>query len=394
MTDRLVRWFIKDYQEVELTRVRTAYGVLASCVGILANVLLFIGKLTIGLLSNSISITADAFNNLSDAASSIVAFIGVKMAERPADKEHPYGHGRLEYVAALVVSFLILMVGFTLMKNSFVKVLHPESIDFSLVGLVILLLSVLLKIWLSLFNKKLGTAINSGVLKATAADAKNDVLVTLTTMISMLVSYFTGIAIDGWVGLVVSGFVLIAGYHIAKDTLIPLLGEAIDPKIYEKISKKVEGYDGILGSHDLILHNYGPSNTMATIHAEVAKNSDLGEIHEVIDTIEREIMDEMGIALVIHIDPVDIDDARTIKLRRMVELLVSILEPLAQIHDFRLVFHEGRTRLIFDVVLPHTYKEVDRARFHEQLLAKIKDVDRELDCMITVENGYVSEVEK
>ncbi|MBN2221500.1 MAG: cation transporter, partial [Vallitaleaceae bacterium] len=344
----------KDYMEVEKVRVRTAYGVLASCVGIITNVILFFSKLLIGILVNSISITADAFNNLSDAASSIVAFIGVKMAERPADKEHPFGHGRLEYIAALIVSFLILMVGFTLMSNSFQKVIRPESLDFSLMGLIILFISVLLKLWLSAFNKKLGLRINSGVLKATAADARNDVLVTLTTMVSMIVSYFTGLKIDGWIGLVVSAFVLFAGYHIAKDTLLPLLGEAIDPKIYDKICKKVESYEGILGSHDLILHNYGPSNTMATIHAEVPKNSKLGEIHEIIDRIEREVLEEMGISLVIHMDPVDIDDIATMKLRRMVEMIVGIAEPLAHIHDFRIVHQEERTKMVFDVVVPHT----------------------------------------
>ena len=265
----LVRLFIKDSDNVENPNVRTAYGILASIVGIICNVFLFIIKLLIGMMIQSISVMADAFNNLSDAASSIISFIGVKLANRPADKEHPFGHGRYEYIASFVVSFLILQVGFTCFKSSITKIMNPQSITFKPVLILILCLSVGVKIWLALFNRKLGKRINSNVMKATAADSIGDVLITSATILSIIIAGITGLKIDGYMGIAVSIFVFISGINIARETLEPLLGEAIDPKLYQKITKKVCSYKYIIGSHDLVVHNYGPSHTMATIHCEV-----------------------------------------------------------------------------------------------------------------------------
>jgi len=391
VTRLLVKRFIKDFEKTDNVRVRTSYGILASMVGILCNLLLFATKLAIGIFINSISITADAFNNLSDAASSVISFIGVKLAGRPADKEHPFGHGRFEYIAALVVAFLILIVGGGLFKSSFDKVLHPEEVGFSWILVTILSISLLVKVWLSLFNKKLGNLINSNVMRATSADARNDVLVTLTTIISIIVGKLTGVTIDGWMGLIVSIFVLLSGFNIAKDTLMPLLGEAIDKDVYKNITKKVESYEGIIGSHDLITHNYGPSNIMATIHAEVPNDSNLEKVHETIDKIERDVFHEMGISLVIHMDPVEVNNQKLLDSKSMVQTIVHAIDTKAAIHDFRMVNGENITNLIFDLVVPHSYKENNKQELLMKVTEQIGKIDEKYQCVIAVENSYVAE---
>ena len=279
MTEFLVKHFIKDYQDVEKVSVRTAYGVLASIVGIFCNVFLFAVKFTVGLVLNSVSVTADAFNNLSDAGSSIIGFVGVKMAEKPADADHPFGHGRMEYIAALVVSFLVIEVGFTFLKDSVGKIRNPEEMTFSLISVLILLLSIAVKLWLGLFNRKLGERIDSKVMKAVFADSMGDVITTGATVLSLVFLGVTGINIDGIVGAGVALVVMWAGVGIARDTLEPLIGEAIDPEVYRKIKKFVESYDGIEGTHDLIVHNYGPGRSMASIHAEVPNDVDIEQSH-------------------------------------------------------------------------------------------------------------------
>lgn len=391
MTILLVKLFVKNYECTDNAKVRTSYGVLASIVGILCNVLLFAIKVSIGIFINSISIMADAFNNLSDAGTSIISFIGVKLAGRPADKEHPFGHGRLEYISALVVAFVILFVGFTLLKNSFIKVLHPEKVGFSWSLTLILSLSILIKIWLSLFNKNLGNRINSSILKATSADARNDVLVTTTTIIAIIIGYYFDCTIDGWIGLIVSIFVLLSGYKIAKDTLMPLLGEPVDRNVYEDITKKVESYEGIIGCHDLITHNYGPSNIMATIHVEVPNDSDMEKIHETIDNIERDIFKEMGISLVIHMDPVEMKDKNIVESKNMVQMTVYEIEPNAHIHDFRVVYEDSITILIFDLVVPYSYKEKNKQDLLNKITEQINDVDQKYQCVIDIENSYIKE---
>lgn len=275
MTEFLVKHFVKQYEQTEKEEVRTSYGVLASMVGICCNILLFAAKLFIGLLVNSVSVMADAFNNLSDAASSIIGFIGVRMAGKPADDDHPFGHGRIEYISAFIVAFLVIQVGFSLFKSSVGKILHPEDMTFKWISVIILLLSIGVKFWLSAFNRKLGMRINSKVMLATAADAMGDVITTGAATLSLVIFGIWGLNIDGITGLLVSLAVLFAGYSIAKDTLAPLIGEAIPPEVYKDISNFVESFDGILGTHDLIVHNYGPSKSMASIHAEVSASTDI-----------------------------------------------------------------------------------------------------------------------
>jgi cation diffusion facilitator family transporter len=352
---------------------------------------LFALKLTIGIIINSISIMADAFNNLSDAGSSIISFFGVKLAERPADKEHPFGHGRFEYISALVVAFLVLQVGFSLFKSSFQKVIHPEKLGFSWILIIILSISILVKVWLSLFNNKLGNRINSSVMKATSADARNDVLVTSATIISVLIGKLTGYSIDGWMGVVVSIIVLLAGFNIAKDTLMPLLGEALGKDAYKSITSKVESYEGIIGTHDLIAHNYGPSHIMATIHAEVPNDSNMETIHETIDKIERDVLREMGIFLVIHMDPVEVNDTRVVAKKNMVVKIVSEIEPMATIHDFRIVNGEEIMNLIFDLVVPHSYNEKMEQDLLLNITERINEIDDKYQCVITIENSYIAE---
>ena len=391
VTKLLIRLFVKDSKNIESSKVRTSYGVLASIVGIICNIILFTVKIIIGFMVNSISIMADAVNNLSDAASSIVSFVGVKLANRPADKEHPFGHGRFEYIAAFVVSFVILYVGVNLFIEAFGKVLHPVEIGFSWIMVIILSLSLLVKIWLSMFNHKLGVLINSTVMKATSADARNDVIVTSTTIISMIICNFTGVLIDGWVGLIVSIFVLFAGIGIAKDTLMPLLGEATDVELYQKITEKMKSYDGILGSHDLIVHNYGPTHIMATIHAEVPNNAKMEEIHEVIDQIERDILQEMGIFLVIHMDPVEMNDASILESKKMVLNIIEKMEPKASVHDYRVVNGENHANIIFDLVVPYSYKEKQEKELQSAIIEEVSKENPKYRCMITIEKSFVAE---
>ena len=391
MTELLVKTFVKDYQNTEEAKVRTAYGVLASLVGIVCNLLLFGGKLVVGLVLHSVSVMADAFNNLSDAASSVIGFIGVKMAEKPADEEHPFGHGRIEYIAALIVSFLVIEVGFTFFKNAIAKIRTPEELSFNLISMGILLASVAVKLWLSFFNKKLGKRINSTVMQATATDALGDVVTTLATMGSILFFYFTKINIDGYVGLAVSLLVMWAGVGIAKDTLEPLIGQSVDPKLYREISEFVESYDGILGSHDLIVHNYGPTKSLASIHAEVPNNVDIETSHEIIDRIERDAAKKLGIFLVIHMDPVETADAQVAEVKAEVQEVLHQMDERLSLHDFRMVDGEKWINLIFDVVVPFSYGENDRPKLREAIEEKVRSLDERYHCVITFDSGFVAE---
>ena len=391
MTELLVKTFVKDYQNTEEAKVRTAYGVLASLVGIVCNLLLFGGKLVVGLVLHSVSVMADAFNNLSDAASSVIGFIGVKMAEKPADEEHPFGHGRIEYIAALIVSFLVIEVGFTFFKNAIAKIRTPEELSFNLISMGILLASVAVKLWLSFFNKKLGKRINSTVMQATATDALGDVVTTLATMGSILFFYFTKINIDGYVGLAVSLLVMWAGVGIAKDTLEPLIGQSVDLKLYREISEFVESYDGILGSHDLIVHNYGPTKSLASIHAEVPNNVDIETSHEIIDRIERDAAKKLGIFLVIHMDPVETADAQVAEVKAEVQEVLHQMDERLSLHDFRMVDGEKWINLIFDVVVPFSYGENDRPKLREAIEEEVRSLDERYHCVITFDSGFVAE---
>ncbi len=391
MTDFLVRRFIKDYNNVEDVAVRTRYGLLAGVVGICCNIVLFSAKLFIGLLIGSISVMADAFNNLSDAASSIIGFVGTKMAEKPADEDHPFGHGRIEYIAAFIVAFIVIQVGFSLFKTSFGKIRNPEQLSFKAISLVILSLSIVVKLWMAMFNRKLGKRINSTVMVATAADSFGDVITTGATMVSILVFVATGYNIDGVIGLVVSVVVMIAGVNIAKDTLAPLIGEAIDPELYKEISKFVESYDGIVGTHDLIVHNYGPSRSMASIHAEVPNHVDIEVSHEIIDRVEREAAKRFGIFMVIHMDPVETSDARVMDFKELVKGVLTEIDSRLSFHDFRIVDGTERINLIFDLVVPREYNEDMRKSLRRKVAETVNRRDKRCFCVITVENSFCAE---
>ena len=392
MTEFLVRHFVKDYEAVEKSAVRTAYGVLASMVGIVCNVFLFLVKFIVGLLLHSVSVTADAFNNLSDAASSIISFIGVKMAGKPADKEHPFGHGRIEYIAALIVSFLVLEVGFTFLKDSVSKIRTPETLNFQLISVVILILSIGVKLWLGVFNKKLGKKIDSKVMMAVFTDSMGDVITTSATILSLVIFRLTGLNIDGIVGIGVALVVMWAGVGIAKDTLEPLIGEAIDPEEYDKVKHFVERYQGIEGTHDLIIHNYGPNQSMASIHAEVPNDADIEEAHELIDRIERDAVDELGILLVIHMDPIEMRDEQVMKVRGEVDAALKELDPQCSIHDLRVVNGMGQINLIFDMVVPFEYDEEEKNNLQLQLMEKLQEIDKRYQCAITMEHSYKAHV--
>lgn len=391
MTEILVKMFVKDYQNVENAKVRTNYGILSSFVGIGCNVLLSATKFVVGLLINSISITADAANNLSDAASSIISLVGVKLAGRPADKEHPFGHGRFEYLSALAVAFLILAVGFGLLQSAFKKILHPGELSVDPVLVAILCVSVLVKVWMMFFNRKLGKRINSTVMIATSADSRNDVVVTSATIISAIVTGTTGLYIDGYIGVLVSLFVMFSGFNIIKDTLEPLLGQAVERDVYEKVTRMVQGYDGIIGTHDLIIHNYGPTHRMATIHAEVPNNINFETAHETIDRIERDVLEKLDIFLVIHMDPVEVDNELVNEKRDLVLGVIKELEAKATIHDFRLVNGEHQINLIFDLVIPYSYSKDAEQKLLTNIVEAIRGIDQRHQCIITMENSFIAE---
>ena len=388
MTEFLVNKFIKDSANIESTEVRTRYGMLASVVGIFCNVLLFSVKLAIGLILSSLAVTADAFNNLSDAASSIISFVGVKMAGKPADAEHPFGHGRIEYIAALIVSFLVIEVGFTFFKSSISKIMHPEEITFDPVPFIILILSILVKLWMAFFNNKLGKRIDSKVMLATAADSLGDVITTSATVIFIVICHFTSINVDAIAGLIVSGIVIWSGVSIAKDTLEPLIGQRVPSELYQKITDMVESYEGIVGAHDLIVHNYGPNRSMATIHAEVPNDVSIEASHEIIDRIERDAKKELNILLVIHMDPVEMRDEEVLELRDKTSHIVHALDPELHFHDFRVLKENEQKNLIFDLVVPDSYTEKDANRVMHQLIALLHEMEKNVDCIITLDRSF------
>lgn len=391
MVDWLVRLFIKDYEQIEDNEVRKAYGILAGVVGVSCNVVLFIVKAICGLLLNSISVLTDAFNNLSDAASSLIGLVSAKLSAQPADKEHPFGHGRLEYIAAFVVAFLILEVGFSCLKSAFRKILYPQEMYFSILSIVVLVGSMFVKLWIAHLNKTLGKRIHSAVMEATAIDARNDVFITGATVISLLISKITDLQLDGYIGVCVALVVLLAGITIMKDTIKPLIGEAVDKEYYQKVKLFVENYEGILGSHDLIIHSYGPSYSMATIHVEIANTWHMEEAHELIDRIEREIYDTMRILLTIHIDPVEVNDSMVLQKKQWLNEILTELEPKASMHDFRMIHKENGIHFVFDLLLPYSYEKEQEVELLRNIMEVVKQEDKRCRCIITVDHSFVAE---
>ena len=352
MTNWLLRTFIKNSDHPEDPKVRAAVGILSGIVGIFCNILLFGGKLAVGLLTRSVSITADAMNNLSDATSSVVTMLGFRLAERPADEEHPFGHARYEYLSGLAVSALILIIGVELAKSSLDKVLHPADVIINWVTAAVLIGSILVKLWMALFNSKLGRIIHSATLAATAADSRNDVITTSAVLLATVIEHFTSFRADGWMGLAVSCFILYSGVGLAKDTISPLLGENADPELREKIVDNIRACPKVLGFHDLMVHDYGPGQRFASIHVEMDRREEPMECHEIIDDLERECLKSHGVHLVIHYDPIVTDDPELDRMHVRVEQLLHTYDIRLGVHDFRMVPGKGHVNLIFDVVLP------------------------------------------
>ncbi|MBO5928608.1 MAG: cation transporter, partial [Clostridia bacterium] len=359
LTERLVRAFVKTPDNVKDTVVRTAYGKLAGAAGIVSNALLFFFKLLAGLLSGSVAVMADAFNNLSDAGSSVVTLLGFRLSGAPADEKHPFGHGRVEYLSALSVAALIMLAGVELASSAFEKILRPEKAEFSWLTTIILIASILIKLWMAHFNRQIGKRIHSQALFAAATDSRNDVICTGVVLVSSLFTALTDIPIDGYVGMAVAVFVVWAGFSVMRETISPLLGEAPPPELVEDIRRIVLSQDGVVGIHDLIVHNYGPGRCLVSLHAEVPAHKDILHSHEVIDSIEVLLLQELNVLSCIHMDPVDTENEQVTVLKELTETVLGDINSELSLHDFRVVFGEERTNVIFDVVVPFNYSHTD-----------------------------------
>ena len=388
MTDLLAKLFIKNREDTSNPRVRGAYSALAGIVGILCNILLFAGKLTLGIISGSVSIIADAFNNISDAGSSIIALIGFRMASKPNDKEHPLGHGRLEYVTGFIVDMLIIVVGFELLTGSIEKIITPTLPTFGDVTLIILGVSILVKVWLYFFFRKIGKRINSSPLRASAADSITDSIATTLVLASAIVARFTGLAIDGYVGIVVALFILYTGIRAAKETIDLLLGSPPDPEFVEEIYRFSENYPHVIGIHDVMVHDYGVGRLIVSFHAEVSSESDINIAHEEVDRLERDMHDTFGCIVTVHLDPIVVNDPEVNELRSLCETAAVEVDPDFSIHDFRMTKGDSHVNLIFDLLIPTdakmTPKEAEKA-----VSELIKSRRPDSACVIKVENPFV-----
>lgn len=389
MTDLIVKAFIKDYKNTTDSKVRMKYGILSGCVGIALNVVLCLMKFFVGSITGSIAITADAVNNLSDAGSSAVTVFGFKMAGKPADKDHPFGHGRIEYITAMIVSFIIMFMGVELAIQSVNKIRSPEDVKFSLVGAIIIAVSILGKLWLAFFNKKLGKKIDSPAMTAVVADSISDIAATSVTLIALiLANFFPSLHIDGWLGILVACFVLKAGLDIFRDTLSTLIGTPPSKELVDDIKKRIMSYDHVSGIHDLIIHNYGPDHFFATVHVEIPADIDVMVGHDIIDNIENDIKKELGIDLTIHYDPLVVNNERVTELKELTESVVKGISEELSIHDFRVVDGPMHTNLIFDVVIPYGFAETP-AEIIEKISLKISEVNSSYFAVIKAEHSFV-----
>lgn len=370
MVALLAKIFIKERNDK--VKIRQSYGMLCGVVGILLNVLLFLGKFLAGTISNSIAITADAFNNLSDAGSSFVTLVGFKLAGAKPDSEHPFGHGRMEYISGLVVSAAILLMAYELIRDSIGKILHPEETEFSVLVLAILVVSILVKLYMAYYNRNIGKKIDSAAMKATAMDSLSDTCATAVVLIATLVGHYTGLQIDGWCGALVGLFILYAGINAAKETLDPLLGQPPEDEFVEEIQQIVMAHEGICGIHDLIVHDYGPGRQMISLHAEVPAEGNISEIHDVIDNIETELRLKLGCEATIHMDPIITTDEHVRELKETVTSIVKEIDEILSMHDFRVVSGPTHTNLIFDVIAPFKFRIAD-----DELTAMIQTMVKE-----------------
>ena len=389
MVTFLSRWLIRDYDRPEDPEVRRKYGVLCGCVGIGLNILLFLAKFFAGTISGSIAITADAFNNLSDAGSSLVTIVGFKLAGQKPDPSHPFGHGRMEYLSGLAVSVLILLMGFELLQSSVDKIRHPAAIEFSWLSVVILLLGIAGKLYMSYYNRSVGNKINSAAMKATAADSLSDSISTAAVLAATLIAHFFHVNIDGWVGVAVACFILYAGYNAARDTIDPLLGQAPDPELVTDVEKTVLSFPPIQSIHDMIVHDYGPGRLMISLHAEVPADGDLLEMHDTIDLVEQTLREKFHCDAVIHMDPIVTNDEQVLKMRSKMHQLVQVIDKRITVHDFRMVTGPTHTNLIFDVACPFDLKQSD-----EEVKRQVEEIvdllDGNYNAVVTVDRIYAS----
>lgn len=390
ISEFLIRKFIKNSNDTRSKKVRSDYGYLGGIVGIVVNIFLFLIKLSVGLFVNSIAVIADAVNNLSDVGASMVTIFGFKLSSKPADKEHPFGHGRIEYISGLIVAFLVLMVGFEFIRTSIDRIKNPVPVQFAWVPFILLLVSILFKVWLSKFYKTVGDKINSSALKASSVDSLSDVVSSSTVVISLLISKFTTLPIDGYIGVIVSLVILYAGYNLIKDTLDPLLGVAPDEELVKDIHKMLLAYEHIDGTHDLMVHNYGPGRIIASIHAEIPEDISVVKAHEVVDRAEKEISAELDIHLLIHMDPVTTKDEEILSAKDELMTVLDKFSFINSFHDFRVVGEGDYKNLIFDVVVNHDFviTKESQLKLQQQINIELKKIQPNHNAIVTVDPSY------
>lgn len=388
MVTLLAKRFIPDYENIKSPDVRHSYGMLCGIVGILLNILLFTGKFLVGIFSHSIAITADALNNLSDAGSSFITLAGFKLASQKPDPDHPYGHGRMEYLSGLFVSLLILLMAVELLKKSVDKILHPQDTLINPIVITILIVSILVKLYMSCYNQTIGKKIDSAALLATAADSRGDSISTLLVLVSSLISLFTGIQIDGWCGLLVGIFILYSGFSAAKDTISPLLGQAPDKEYVKEIEQIVTSHDLILGIHDMMVHDYGPGRVVVSLHAEVPADGDLLEMHDLIDHIEHDLANMCHCEAVIHMDPIAVNDPEVDSIKAQIANIINSIDSELKFHDFRVVKGPTHTNLIFDVLVPYRFAMTDNDLI-DLIDVKVKELNPSYFIVVKIDHTYI-----
>lgn len=387
MTNFILKTFMKDYSDNKDSATRKKAGFLSSTVGIVCNIILFVSKFIIGTIANSVAIISDAFNNLTDCLSCIITMFGYNLASKPADKEHPFGHGRMEYFTSLIIAVFIIIVGFEFFKTSLSRILNKENIDVTYFTIIVLVLSILLKFWMYLFNKKMATIFNNQAMMATSYDSLSDAMTTSITLIGSIISLFTSFPIDGVIGLIVSGLIIKTAISIIKDTLDELLGKPADKETTQQLLDIVMSHQGILGVHDLMIHNYGPNNMIASLHAEVDAKQNVLEAHDTIDNIEKEIFEKMKIMTTIHLDPIETDNIQLNQYKTIVSKVLNEIDPELSFHDFRMVVGQTHTNLIFDVIISDKYHDKNQM-LKEKIDEQLKLIDNKLETVITFDSQF------
>lgn len=387
MTNFILKTFMKDYSDNKDSATRKKAGFLSSTVGIVCNIILFVSKFIIGTIANSVAIISDAFNNLTDCLSCIITMFGYNLASKPADKEHPFGHGRMEYFTSLIIAVFIIIVGFEFFKTSLSRIFNKEDIDVTYFTIIVLVLSILLKFWMYLFNKKMSTIFNNQAMMATSYDSLSDAMTTSITLIGSIISLFTSFPIDGVIGLIVSGLIIKTAISIIKDTLDELLGKPADKETTQQLLDIVMSHQGILGVHDLMIHNYGPNNMIASLHAEVDAKQNVLEAHDTIDNIEKEIFEKMKIMTTIHLDPIETDNIQLNQYKTIVSKVLNEIDPELSFHDFRMVVGQTHTNLIFDVIINDKYRDKNQM-LKEKIDEQLKLIDNKLETVITFDSQF------